>query len=419
MTDNIETASIQAAIDEAAAAGGGIVTIAPGVHRTGSLRLRSFVELHLESGARLEFVPDPALYPVIDASWEGAPAKIHQPCIFADGEEGVAVTGLGTIDGGGEFWWNTVRAGDELGGARPTLISFRHSTRVTIRDVVLENSPAWTVHPYRCDDVRISGVRIKNPADSPNTDGIDPESCRNVRIIDCHIDVGDDCIAIKAGTEASSADPAPCENVVIAGCTMLAGHGGVVIGSEMSGGVRGVVISDCVFDGTDRGVRLKTRRGRGGIVEDLRISNIVMRNVAVPFVFNPFYFCGPEGKLPRVSDRNPLPVDAGTPRIRRVFISNVSATDVTSCAGFISGLPEMPFEDITITDVSIGFAEEPTPSVPAMAFGIEEMAAAGFYIDFVKKSRIEGVSLSGLVGDAIIGGAGVEGLIAEVATYGN
>jgi len=419
MTDNIETASIQAAIDEAAAVGGGIVRIAPGVHRTGSLRLRSFVELHLESGARLEFVPDPSLYPVIDASWEGAPAKIHQPCIFADGEEGVAVTGLGTIDGGGEFWWNTVRAGEELGGARPTLISFRHSTRVTIRDVVLENSPAWTVHPYRCDDVRISGVRIKNPADSPNTDGIDPESCRNVRIIDCHIDVGDDCIAIKAGTEASSADPAPCENVVIAGCTMLAGHGGVVIGSEMSGGVRGVVISDCVFDGTDRGVRLKTRRGRGGIVEDLRISNIVMRNVAVPFVFNPFYFCGPEGKLPRVSDRNPLPVDAGTPRIRRVFISNVSATDVTSCAGFISGLPEMPFEDITITDVSIGFAADPTPSVPAMAFGIEDMAAAGFYIDFVKNSRIEGVSLSGLVGDAIIGGAGVEGLIAEVATYGN
>jgi polygalacturonase len=206
---------------------------------------------------------------------------------------------------------------------------------------------------------------------------------------------------------------------VIANCTKLAGHGGVVIGSEMSGGVRGVVISDCVFDGTDRGVRLKTRRGRGGIVEDLRISNIVMRNVAVPFVFNPFYFCGPEGKHPRVSDRSPLPVDEGTPGIRRVFISNVSATSVTSCAGFISGLPEMPFEDITITDVSIGFAEDPTPSVPAMAFGIDEMAAAGFYIDFVRNSRIEGVSLSGLVGDAIIGGAGVDNLTAEVATYGN
>lgn len=419
MSNTLETADIQSAIDRAASAGGGVVTIAAGVHRTGALRLRSFVELHLESGARLEFVPDPALYPVIDASWEGAPARIHQPCIFADGEEGVAVTGLGTIDGGGAFWWDAVRSGEALEAARPTLISFRHSTRVTIRDVVLENSPAWTVHPYRCDDVRISGIRIKNPADSPNTDGIDPESCRNVRITDCHIDVGDDCIAIKAGTEASNADPAPCENIVIANCTMLAGHGGVVIGSEMSGGVRGVVISDCVFDGTDRGVRLKTRRGRGGIVEDLRISNIVMRNVAVPFVFNPFYFCGPEGKHPRVSDRSPLPVDEGTPGIRRVFISNVSATNVTSCAGFISGLPEMPFEDITITDVSIGFAENPTPSVPAMALGIDEMAAAGFYIDFVKNSRIEGVSLSGLVGDAIIGGAGVENLTAEVATYGN
>lgn len=416
MSHDLRTAEIQSAIDRAAASGGGVVTISPGVHRTGALRLRSFVELHLENGARLEFVPDPRLYPVIDASWEGAPARIHQPCIFADGETNVAVTGLGTIDGGGSRWWEAVRAGDELEAARPTLISFRHSTRVTIRDVVLENSPAWTVHPYRCDDVRVSGVRIKNPADSPNTDGVNPESCRNVRITDCHIDVGDDCIAIKAGTEASSQDPAPCENVLIAGCTMLRGHGGVVIGSEMSGDVRGVVISDCIFDGTDRGVRLKTRRGRGGTVEDLRITNIVMRRVACPFVVNPFYFCGPDGKLPHVSDRSALPADETTPTIRRVFISNVSASDVTSCAGFISGLPERPLDDITIRDVSIGFADDPLPSVPAMADGVPEMAAAGFQIDFVRNSRISGVSLTGVVGDAVVAGPGAENLTAEVTS---
>ncbi|MGO1745739.1 MAG: glycoside hydrolase family 28 protein [Microbacterium gubbeenense] len=351
------------------------------------------------------------------SSLGSAPARIHQPCIFADGETNVSVTGLGTIDGGGSFWWDKVRRGESLEAARPTLISFRHSTRVTIRDVVLENSPAWTVHPFRCNDVRVSGVRIKNPADSPNTDGIDPESCRNVRITDCHIDVGDDCIAIKAGTEASSADPAPCENVIIANCTMLHGHGGVVIGSEMSGDVRGIVISDCVFDGTDRGVRLKTRRGRGGVVEDLRITNIVMRRVACPFVFNPFYFCGPEGKLPRVSDRSVLEVDETTPTIRRVFISNVSASEVSSCAGFISGLPERPLDDITIVDVSISFAADPVPSVPAMADGVPEMAAAGFHIDFVRNSRLSGVSLTGLSGDAITAGANVTNLTAEVTTH--
>lgn len=402
LSGDLETADIQSAIDGAAEAGGGVVTISPGVHRTGALRLRSFVELRVEMGATLQFVPDPDLYPPIESSWEGAPTRVHSPCISARGETDVAITGLGRIDGGGAAWWHAFRHDrSSLAHPRPTLLGFDGCTRVTVSDVTLTASPSWTVHPMRCEDVRVSGVRIINPPDSPNTDGIDPESSRDVRITGCHIDVGDDCIAIKAGTERADAPPA-CENIVVANCTMLRGHGGVVIGSEMTGGVRGVVISDCVFDGTDRGIRLKTRRGRGGVVEDVRVSNIVMRDVACPVVINPFYFCGPDGKAPRVSDRTALAVDAGTPAIRRVHISNLSATGVTSCAGFLSGLPERPLTDIALDDVAIAFAEDPSPSVPAMADGVPEMAAAGFRIAFATQTRLSRVSLTGVVGGALV-----------------
>jgi len=171
----------------------------------------------------LRFVPDPALYPVVQARWEGATGPVHSPCLYAHGEEDVAITGLGTIEGEGGPWWDRQREGT-LEHPRPTLIGLHECRRVTLRDVTLRNSPAWTVHPALCEQVTISGLRILNPADSPNTDGINPESCRDVHISGCHIDVGDDCIAIKAGTEATAAR-VPCENITVTGCTMVHGHG--------------------------------------------------------------------------------------------------------------------------------------------------------------------------------------------------
>lgn len=399
------TRALQDAIDRAADSGGGRVTITPGVHETGALRLRSHVELHLEAGAVLRFIADPALYPPVGARWEGAATTIHSPCIYARGETDVAITGRGRIEGGGAWWWDAFRR-DALSFPRPTLIGLHECTAVEISGVTLRDSPAWTVHPLLCDDVRIAGIRIINPPDSPNTDGIDPESCRNVRISDCHIDVGDDCIAIKAGSERSL-DRVPCENIAITNCTMIHGHGGVVIGSEMSGGVRGVVISNCVFQGTDRGIRIKSRRGRGGTVSDVRVSNIVMDRVMCPLVINPFYFCGPNGKLPVVSDRTPQPVDEGTPRFRGIHLSHITATNVQACAAWVSGLPEAPLEDITLEDVTISFAPDAVPAVPAMADGVPAMASEGVHAQFTTGLRIVGLRVTGAVGPAVVAGDAV------------
>jgi polygalacturonase len=391
----LETAALQAEIDAAALAGGGTVVVRAGVHRTGALRLRSHVELHLEVGARLEFVPDPDLYPPVEARWEGAPTVVHSPCIYAHGETDVAITGLGTIDGQGQRWWDAFRDDREsLAYPRPTLIGLHECARVTIRDVSLRDSPAWTVHPLLCQDVSVSGVRITNPPDSPNTDGINPESCRNVRISDCHIDVGDDCVTLKAGTEASP-ERVPCENITITGCTMVHGHGGVVIGSEMSGGVRNVVITGCVFQGTDRGIRIKSRRGRGGIVEDIRVTNVVMSDVMCPIVINPYYFCGPEGKEPRVSDRRPHPVDESTPVFRRIHLAHITARGVHAAAGHVYGLPEQPLTELTLDDIAVSFADDAVPGYPAMADGVELMARRGFHLGYVADSDVTRVRVDG------------------------
>ena len=243
--------AIQRAIDAATAQGGGRVSVPAGEYETASLILRSNVELHLEAGAVLRFVDDFDAYPVVNIRWEGYEQPCHRPLVYAKNEVNVALTGLGTLEGQGKKWWTAFRA-KTLSAARPCAVCFEDCTRVRMSDFVVRNSPSWTIHPVRCEDVTIDKLTIVNPFDSPNTDGIDPESCRNVRITGCHIDVGDDCIAVKAGTE-DALENVPCENIAITGCTMVHGHGGVVLGSEMSGGIRRVSIAGCVFDGTDRG----------------------------------------------------------------------------------------------------------------------------------------------------------------------
>jgi polygalacturonase len=261
--DALCTQAFTAAIEACRETGGGTIFVPSGEFLTGAIHLESNMTLFVDAGARVIFSQDPADYPIIDSRWEGLNRRTYSPQIYAYGQQNIAIAGQGIIDGRGEMWWELHRK-QKLEYPRPRLISFERCSNISISGITVLNSPSWTINPIRCENVTIHQVTIKNPADSPNTDGINPDSCQNVHIANCHIDVGDDCIAIKSGKEGCL-PKAPCENITITNCTMVHGHGGVVIGSEMSGGVRNVVISNCVFEGTDRGIRIKSRRESGGL----------------------------------------------------------------------------------------------------------------------------------------------------------
>ena len=397
---DLETRALQAAIDAAANAGGGTVHVAPGRHVAGSLVLRSDVTLELEAGAVLAGSEDPADYPLIQTRWEGRQQRTHAPLIGGSGLRNVAITGRGTIDGQGAGWWKRHREKANR-HPRPRLISIADSDNVLIEGITALNSPSWTIHPVSCTNVTVDKVTIKNPYDSPNTDGINPDSCRFVHVSNCHIDVGDDCVTIKSGKEGDQTRPGPCENITITNCTMAHGHGGVVIGSEMSGDVRNVVISNCVMVGTDCGIRIKTRRGRGGVIEDIRVSNIVMREVLVPFTMNLYYNFLAKGDQ-SVSDKGPRAVDAGTPRLRRIQFAQITALDAQYAAAFLYGLPEMPIEDVTFRDVSIAMATDAGSGVPDNLDDQPPMSRAGFFARNVKGLRLEGVDVSGQMGEKFL-----------------
>lgn len=397
---SICTESIQKAIDKAYENGGGRIVIPPGEFLTGALFLKDHIELHLAAGAVLKFSNQQADYFVVTSRWEGVVREVYASCLYAENSQHIAITGFGTIDGNGEKWWQLFRnERKKLLYPRPKLISLDGCENISIKDVTLINSPSWTVNPICSNNITIDNIKIHNPQDSPNTDGIDPESCMNVRISNCHIDVGDDCIAIKAGTE-DTAERIACENITITNCTMVHGHGGVVLGSEMSGNIRNVTISNCVFQDTDRGIRLKSRRGRGGVVEDIRVSNIVMEGVMCPFILNLYYFCGPKGKDKYVWDKNPYPVTNETPMFRRIHFANITARNVQAAAGFIYGLAEQYISELTFNQVDISLAVDAIPGKPAMMAGIEDMNNRGFYVGFAKDILFNRVTIENHEGPA-------------------
>ncbi|AMO85307.1 Exo-poly-alpha-D-galacturonosidase precursor [Solibacillus isronensis B3W22] len=385
------TSAIKRAVEACSQGGGGTVYVPAGVFVTGAIELKSNMHLHLEAGSELLFSNDREDYPVISSRWEGASRDVYMSCIYACHAKNIAITGFGTLNGQGAYWWKLFKE-DALAYPRPNLVSFDHCERVHVEQVKMIDSPSWTVHPNDCDNVTISAVSIVNPANSPNTDGINPESCRNVRISDCSIDVGDDCIAIKSGTEDAER-VIPCENITITNCTMLHGHGGVVFGSEMSGDIRNVVVSNCIFEGTDRGIRFKSRRGRGGTIENIRVNNIVMNNIICPFILNLYYYHGPRGMEPYVSDKEVQPVTALTPKFRHIHFSNITATDVTAAAGFMYGLPEMPVEDITFSHIRIAMKPDAEPDLPAMMVDLEPMKQRGFFCSNAEDVLFEHVTV--------------------------
>jgi polygalacturonase len=396
----LDTPAIQAAIEACRRAGGGTVYVPAGGYVTGSIFLRSDITLYLDAGATLLGSLETVDYPVVDNRWEGASRRTHAPLIGGDDLENIAVIGQGTVEGRGKFWWDMYSEGT-LNYPRPRLISFGRCVNVLVEGVTLTNSPSWTFHPFNCENVTVDKVTIVNPANSPNTDGINPESCRNVHVANCHVDVGDDCVTIKSGTECGRGRLSPCENIAITNCTMVHGHGGVVIGSEMSGDVRHVVISNCVFMGTDRGIRLKSRRERGGVVEDIRVTNVVMKDVLCPFIMNLYYGCGAWG-ADRISDKSPWPVNEGTPCFRRVHFSDITAREVQYAAAFIYGLAEMFVEDVSFSNVAISMARDAEAGDPAMAPDMEPMQRAGFFACNVRRLRFHNVEVADQLGPVFI-----------------
>lgn len=302
--------AINAAIGACSRDGGGTVIVPAGVWHTGPITLQSNVNLHLEEGARLLFTFDLGQYPVVLTRWEGMDCYNYQPMIYAYKAENIALTGKGTIDGGGslETWWpmcgakhygwvegmNSQRQGrrklmewneaqtpveerimGETDGMRVQLVNFHSCKNILIEEVTLVRSAFWVIHPLLCENVTVRDVKVIN--DGPNGDGCDPESCKNVLIERCYFDTGDDCIAIKSGRNFDGRRwNIPSENIIVRNCRMKNGHGGVVIGSEISGGYRNLFVENCEMDSPllDRVIRIKTNNGRGGVIENVYVRNV-------------------------------------------------------------------------------------------------------------------------------------------------
>ncbi len=400
----VNTTAINQAITLCSEAGGGTVLVPKGLWLTGPVVLRSNVNLHVAEGALLQFSRNYNDYPIVATTWEGQDAYRCQAPIWGVDLVNVAITGAGVIDGGGEVWrqvkkskqtasqWaNLVKSGGVLDEKketwfptessrrgnvspdmariangktpaeladikdflRPNMVSLTRCKYVLLEGVTFQNSPAWTLHPLLSEHITLRNVNVKNQWYAQNGDGVDLESCRNGLLENCTFDTGDDGITIKSGRDEEGRKRGiPTENVIVRDCRVYQAHGGFVIGSEMSGGVRNLFVSNCQFMGTDVGLRFKTARGRGGVVENIYVNNISMTQIAGEAILFDMYYAAKD-PVPQAGESNELPVieakplGEGTPRFRQFFVHNVTCLGAETGI-LIRGLPEMPVKDILI-----------------------------------------------------------------------
>ena len=409
-----DTAFLQAAI--MACPEQGRVLIPEGRYLTGPLFLKSGVNIELEKNAEIvadtcreNFPKLPGLLQSYDESleynlgtWEGNPLPMFAGIITGLDVSDITIYGEGTINGNAsdDNWWKDPKK--MVGAFRPRLVFLSHCKNVILQGITLKNSPSWTLHPYYSDNLGFYDLAIENPAQSPNTDGLDPESCSDVRVMGVRFTLGDDCIAIKSGKIYMAKNhKKPSENIHIRKCLMENGHGAVTVGSEMAGGIKNIVVEDCIFRRTDRGLRIKTRRGRGrdAVTDNIVFRNIDMDNVKTPFVVNAFYFCDPDGKTGYVQSREKLPVDDRTPRIGKFVFENINASNCHVAAAFFDGLPEEKIEEIVLSNVKISFAENAQKDCPAMSEGVEACSKRGIFARNVKKLVLKDVSITGYEGE--------------------
>ena len=360
----MDTKAIQAAVDACGRVGGGRVVVPAGKYLSGPIMLKSNMEFEVMAGGTLVGSANFEDYSTMQGRWEGLERTIFASLLTGEGLENTSITGRGVLDGQGGLWWDAHRktmemrramglverepenpAGAPLRWPRPRMIYLSKCKNVLVRGLTIINSPSWNIHPVLCENVRIDGVSIINPSDSPNTDGIDPDSCKNVRISNCYITTGDDCIIIKSGYKHIPGKPyAPSENIVVTNCIFGAGHCGAGVGSETAGGVRNVAVSNCICDGTNSGLRFKTARSRGAVVEDIRATNIVMRGIRDAAVFvGMFYDNGDK--------THALPINEFTPTFRNFHFSDIVVHGAKSAIS-VEGLLENPVQSLSVRNMT-------------------------------------------------------------------
>lgn len=407
----LNTKAFALAFERLAAKGGGTLIVPNGVWFTGPIVFKSNINLYLEKGALILFTPDFNAYPLVKTSFEGLETRRCQSPISAKGLTNIAITGKGSINGSGEAWrplkrakvteahWKAVlKSGGVLKNKdywfptqkslkgeslsemnlnvphgelsesdwdsikdfmRPVMVSFTECKNVLLEGVLFENSPSWNIHPLMCENIIIDNVFIRNPSFAQNGDGLDLESCKNAIVVNSTLDVGDDAICLKSGKDAEGRKRGrPTENVIVDNCKVFKGHGGFVVGSEMSGGVRNVLVTNCQFMGTDVGLRFKSTRGRGGIVENIYISDISMFDIVTDSFLFDLYYGGKsasesleDGDESNVKAEN-IPADETTPVFRNIRVKNIVSRNARR-AMFFNGLPEMNITNIHVEDAEI------------------------------------------------------------------
>ncbi len=407
-----DTAAIQAAILSCPVHGR--VLIPRGKYSVTALFLKSNITIELEEGATILGNPVREKIPVLPGiiqqydetddynlgTWEGNPLDCFASVLTGICVENVVITGRGTLDGNAteKNWWKDDRA--KITAFRPRMVFLNRCKNVTLHGIKIQNSPSWTIHPYFSQNISILCTTLTNPWDSPNTDGIDPESVNGLTVAGVYFSLGDDCIAIKSGKYyMGSTYGVPSEHIEVRHCYMHNGHGAVSIGSENSGGVYHVHVESCIFDHTDRGCRIKTRRGRGkkAVVKDISFHNIDMDNVRTPIVINCFYnCCDPDRHSEYVRSKQALPVDDRTPSVNQLSFTNLDCNNTHACAAFIYGLPENPIDFVELRHVKVRYSDNPVPMEPAMMDDIDEnttLLGGCFYN--IHRLELEDVDISG------------------------
>lgn len=396
---------------------GGRIVFTKGVYHIRPIVLKSGVTIELKRGASLlgddkeesyPFIPGSRIVGVSEeilASWEGEPFDCHQSLVSAYMQKDIKIIGEGTINGNADksTWWATPK-GRKV--ARPRLVFLNKCENVIFHGVTCKNSAAWNLHPFFSKNLKFYDICVQNPYDAPNTDGLDPESCDEVDIIGCKFSVGDDCCAIKSGKlYLGRTFKTPASNHTLRNNLFENGHGAIVLGSEMSGGVKNLSVTQCLFRHTDRGLRIKSRRGRGkdGIIDGVAFENIKMENVITPLVINMYYYCDPDGHSEYVWKRDgSIPVDDRTPYLGAFLFKDIECTDCECMAGYFDGLVEQPIKKIVIENVHFSFKEDAKAYEPAMLENIKEFCKGGLYVDNVEELVLKNVTFKGVEGEKII-----------------